>query len=170
MAFTAAYLVQDATGPREPMDWTPEFSRRARGLAVYAILRSLGREGVAELVDRLCACADRFADRLPGAGYEVMSHGLNQVLVALGSDADDGRRARGDPGGGHVLAERHDLARAAVHPHLRLQPPHDVRRRRPVGRRDGGRGRSMTRAPTSAELVRQGVAVIVATCDAAHRR
>jgi glutamate/tyrosine decarboxylase-like PLP-dependent enzyme len=88
MAFTAAYLVQDATGPREPMDWTPEFSRRARGLAVYAILRSLGREGVAELVDRLCACAERFADRLPGAGYEVMSHGLNQVLVALGSDAE----------------------------------------------------------------------------------
>jgi glutamate/tyrosine decarboxylase-like PLP-dependent enzyme len=87
MAFTAAYLVQDATGPREPMDWTPEFSRRARGLAVYAILRSLGREGVGELVDRLCACADRFADRLPGAGYEVLSHGLNQVLVALGSDA-----------------------------------------------------------------------------------
>ena len=94
MAFTAAYLVQDATGPREPMDWTPEFSRRARGLAVYAILRSLGREGVAELVDRLCACADRFADRLPGAGYEVLSHGLNQVLVALGSDDGDRRRAR----------------------------------------------------------------------------
>jgi glutamate/tyrosine decarboxylase-like PLP-dependent enzyme len=68
------------------MDWTPEFSRRARGLAVYAILRSLGRDGVGELVDRLCACADRFADRLPGAGYEVLSHGLNQVLVALGSD------------------------------------------------------------------------------------
>ena len=86
MAFTAAYLVQDAAGPREPMDWTPEFSRRARGLAVYAILRSLGREGVAELVDRLCACADRFADRLRG-GLRGDAHGLNQVLVALGSDA-----------------------------------------------------------------------------------
>jgi glutamate/tyrosine decarboxylase-like PLP-dependent enzyme len=87
MAVTAAYLVQDATGPREPMDWTPEFSRRARGLAVYATLRALGREGVAELVDRLCACAERFAQRLPEAGFEVLAHGLNQVLVALPGDA-----------------------------------------------------------------------------------
>jgi glutamate/tyrosine decarboxylase-like PLP-dependent enzyme len=87
MAVTAAYLVQDASGPREPMDWTPEFSRRARGLAVYATLRALGREGVAELVDRLCACAERFAQRLPEAGFEVLAHGLNQVLVALPGDA-----------------------------------------------------------------------------------
>jgi glutamate/tyrosine decarboxylase-like PLP-dependent enzyme len=87
MAFTAAYLVQDPDGPREPMDWTPEFSRRARGLAVYAILRTLGREGVGELVDRLCACAERFAERLPAAGFEVLAHGLNQVLVALPGDA-----------------------------------------------------------------------------------
>ncbi len=87
MAFTAAYLVQDADGPREPMDWTPEFSRRARGLAVYAILRTLGRDGVSELVDRLCACAERFAETLPAAGYEVLAHGLNQVLVALPDDA-----------------------------------------------------------------------------------
>jgi glutamate/tyrosine decarboxylase-like PLP-dependent enzyme len=87
MAVTAAYLVQDASGPREPMDWTPEFSRRARGLAVYATLRALGREGVAELVDRLCACAERFAQRLPEEGFEVLAHGLNQVLVTLGDDA-----------------------------------------------------------------------------------
>jgi glutamate/tyrosine decarboxylase-like PLP-dependent enzyme len=87
MAVTAAYLVQDAVGPREPMDWTPEFSRRARGLAVYAVLRALGREGVAELVDRLCACAERFAERLPEVGFELLAHGLNQVLVALPSDA-----------------------------------------------------------------------------------
>ena len=69
------------------MDWTPEFSRRARGLAVYAPLRALGRDGVAELVDRLCACAERFAERLPQAGFEVLAHGLNQVLVAHGDDA-----------------------------------------------------------------------------------
>jgi glutamate/tyrosine decarboxylase-like PLP-dependent enzyme len=87
MAATASYLVQDADGPRMPMDWSPEFSRRARGVAVYAILRSLGREGVGELVDRLCACAERFAQRLPAAGYEVLAHGLNQVLVARGDDA-----------------------------------------------------------------------------------
>jgi glutamate/tyrosine decarboxylase-like PLP-dependent enzyme len=87
MASTAAYLVQDAAGPREPMDWTPEFSRRARGLTVYATLRALGRDGVAELVERLCACADRFAERLPKAGFDVLAHGLNQVLVAYGDDA-----------------------------------------------------------------------------------
>jgi glutamate/tyrosine decarboxylase-like PLP-dependent enzyme len=87
MAVTAAYLVQDADGPREPMDWTPEFSRRARGLAVYATLRALGRAGVGELVDHLCACAERFAQRLPAAGYEILAHGLNQVLVTLGDDA-----------------------------------------------------------------------------------
>ncbi len=62
MAVQASYLQQG--GPlREPMDWTPEFSRRARSVPVYAALRSLGRSGVAELVDRLCACADRFAER-----------------------------------------------------------------------------------------------------------
>jgi glutamate/tyrosine decarboxylase-like PLP-dependent enzyme len=87
MAFTAAYLMQDPDGPREPMDWTPEFSRRARGLAVYAVLRALGRDGVGELVDRLCACAARFAERLPAAGFDVLAHGLNQVLVALPDDA-----------------------------------------------------------------------------------
>jgi aromatic-L-amino-acid decarboxylase len=87
MAFTAAYLMQDPDGPREPMDWTPEFSRRARGLAVYAVLRALGRNGVGELVDRLCACAARFAERLPAAGFDVLAHGLNQVLVVLPDDA-----------------------------------------------------------------------------------
>ena len=87
LAATAAYLVQDADGPREPLDWTPEFSRRARGVAVYATLRALGREGVAELVDRLCACAERFATQLGDAGFEILGQGLNQVLVACGDDA-----------------------------------------------------------------------------------
>ena len=84
MAVTAAYLVHATDGPREPMDWTPEFSRRARGVPVYATLRALGRAGVAELVDRLCECADRFADRLAATdGFEVVAHGLNQVLVRV---------------------------------------------------------------------------------------
>jgi glutamate/tyrosine decarboxylase-like PLP-dependent enzyme len=86
IAVTAAYLQQHVDGPREPMDWTPEFSRRARGLAVYATLRALGRQGVAELVDRLCACAERFAERLGDAGFEVLQSGLNQVLVACEND------------------------------------------------------------------------------------
>ena len=88
MAAVAAYLVQDAAGPREPIDWTPEFSRRARGVTVYAMLRALGRDGVAELVDRLCDCASRFADALGAAGFEILGHGLNQVLIAAASDAE----------------------------------------------------------------------------------
>jgi len=86
VSVTAAYLVQDAAGPREPMDWTPEFSRRARGLAVYATLRALGRDGVTELVDRLCDCAERFATGLDEAGFEVIHQELNQVLLACESD------------------------------------------------------------------------------------
>src|SRR4051794_3407445 len=82
MTTSASYLVQDPDGPREPMDWTPEFSRRARGIAVYATLRALGRDGVAELVDRLCACAERFAEQLGEAGFEVLHQELNQVAVA----------------------------------------------------------------------------------------
>src|SRR3954468_7322660 len=82
MTSSASYLVQDPDGPREPMDWTPEFSRRARGIAVYATLRALGRDGVAELVDRLCACAERFAKQLAANGFEVLHQELNQVAVA----------------------------------------------------------------------------------------
>src|SRR3954452_20841524 len=82
MTTSASYLVQDPDGPREPMDWTPEFSRRARGIAVYATLRALGREGVAEVVDRLCACAERFAEQLAAHGFEVLHQELNQVAVA----------------------------------------------------------------------------------------
>src|SRR4051794_8396909 len=87
IAMTAAYLVQDPDGPREPMDWTPEFSRRARSVPVYAVLRALGRSGVAELVDRLCDCAERFAERLAAEdGFEILACELNQVLVRVGDD------------------------------------------------------------------------------------
>src|SRR5438034_1200757 len=90
MAVTASYLIQDegARAVRDQMDWVPEFSRRARGFAVYAALRSLGRSGVAELVERCCACARRFAAGLvdvPGA--EVLNDVvLNQVLFRFESD------------------------------------------------------------------------------------
>ena len=59
----ATYLIQDdGGGLRDQLDWVPEFSRRARGFAVYAALRSLGRSGVVELVERCCAQARRFAE------------------------------------------------------------------------------------------------------------
>jgi glutamate/tyrosine decarboxylase-like PLP-dependent enzyme len=87
MTSAAAYIVADPDGPREPLHWNPEFSRRARGVTVYATLRALGRAGVAELVDRLCACAEQFAERLQATdGFEVLAQGLNQVLVRVGDD------------------------------------------------------------------------------------
>jgi glutamate/tyrosine decarboxylase-like PLP-dependent enzyme len=84
LAVTASYLIQaDQDGRRDPAMWTPEFSRRARAFPVWAAIRSLGRSGVAELVDRCCAHARRFADRLGGQpGVEVCNEVvLNQVLV-----------------------------------------------------------------------------------------
>jgi glutamate/tyrosine decarboxylase-like PLP-dependent enzyme len=88
MAVQASYLVHaDETGPRDQMDWTPEFSRRARGFSVYAAIRSLGRAGVAELVERCCAHARRFAAALSAAGADVLNDVvLNQVLVRFGDD------------------------------------------------------------------------------------
>jgi glutamate/tyrosine decarboxylase-like PLP-dependent enzyme len=88
MAITASYLIQDAGAARDQMDWVPEFSRRARGFAVYAALRSLGRSGVADLVDRCCACARQFADGLVGIdGAELLNDVvLNQVLFRFEND------------------------------------------------------------------------------------
>ena len=88
MAMTAEYLVADSEAARDAMDWTPEFSRRARGVAVYAALRSLGRTGVADLVERCSRHARRFAEelgRLPGCEIvnEVV---LNQVLLRFADD------------------------------------------------------------------------------------
>ncbi len=92
MAVTASYLVH-ASDPRmrDEVDWTPEFSRRARGFTVYAALRSLGRAGVAALVDRCCAHARRFAELLENGGATILNDVvLNQVLVRFG----DGDRTR----------------------------------------------------------------------------
>jgi glutamate/tyrosine decarboxylase-like PLP-dependent enzyme len=93
MGIHAAYLIHaDDAGPRDQLDWTPEFSRRARGFAVYAGLRSLGRRGVADLVERSCARARQFADRLSAlAGAEVLNDVvLDQVLVRFQPSAGDG--------------------------------------------------------------------------------
>jgi glutamate/tyrosine decarboxylase-like PLP-dependent enzyme len=89
MAYTAAYLTGQVAG-RElgGGDFTPESSRRARGFATWAAIRSLGRSGIAELVDRCCAMARRFADRLDSLeGVEVVNDVvLNQVLVRVGDE------------------------------------------------------------------------------------
>ena len=87
MSYTAAYLT-GAGSVVAGADFTAESSRRARGFAVWAALRELGRDGVAELVDRCCALARRFADGLGSAGFEVVNEVvLNQVLVGFGDDA-----------------------------------------------------------------------------------
>jgi glutamate/tyrosine decarboxylase-like PLP-dependent enzyme len=84
----AAYLVQAEPGTlRDQMDWTPEFSRRARGFAVYAAIRSLGRAGITQMIERCCDHARRFADALDSAGAEILNDVvLNQVLVRFGDD------------------------------------------------------------------------------------
>jgi glutamate/tyrosine decarboxylase-like PLP-dependent enzyme len=88
MGMTASYLVRSGDSERSNSDWVPEASRRGRGFAVYAVLRSLGRDGVAELVDRCCALAARLAARLEAAdGVEVLNEVvLNQVLLRFGAN------------------------------------------------------------------------------------
>jgi glutamate/tyrosine decarboxylase-like PLP-dependent enzyme len=92
MAVQAEYLVQDegARRVRDQMDWVPEFSRRARGFVVYAALRSLGRSGVIELVERCCANARRFAERIVQVpGVELLNEVvLNQVLFRFENDEE----------------------------------------------------------------------------------
>jgi glutamate/tyrosine decarboxylase-like PLP-dependent enzyme len=90
MTVQAAYLQPSAH--RDPFDYTPELSRRARGVEVWAALRSLGRAGLAELVERTCRHAARFGRDLARAGCHVLNDVvLNQVLVSFGSD-DETRR------------------------------------------------------------------------------
>jgi glutamate/tyrosine decarboxylase-like PLP-dependent enzyme len=99
MAYSAAYLAMPAaTTLRSGGDFVPESSRRARGLATWAALRELGRSGVAELVDRCCALATRFAEQLGAAdGVEVVNDVvLNQVLVRFGTGTDAERDATTD--------------------------------------------------------------------------
>jgi glutamate/tyrosine decarboxylase-like PLP-dependent enzyme len=94
MTTTAAYLVQTQGVERDAVDWVPEFSRRSRGIAVYAAIRALGREGVAALVERCCARARQIADFLREVpGVEILNDVvLNQVLVRFGGDDDLTRR------------------------------------------------------------------------------
>jgi glutamate/tyrosine decarboxylase-like PLP-dependent enzyme len=90
MTVTASYLIQDEgrRRVRDAVDWVPEFSRRARGFSVYAALRSLGRRGLRELVERCCDAAAHFAVRIADVdGVEVVNDVvLNQVLFRFESD------------------------------------------------------------------------------------
>lgn len=94
MAMSAAYLQEGSV--REPCHYTPEASRRARGIELWAAIRSLGREGLKELVERDCRLATVFAERLREAGFDILNEVvLNQVLVSFGS-AEETRRIIGE--------------------------------------------------------------------------
>ena len=98
MTVRAAYIPDpDARAARSPLDWTPEFSRRARGFAVYAALRQLGRRGVRDVVERCCDHARAFAEELEKVpGITLLSPvELNQVLVRF-SDPRGGRSIEED--------------------------------------------------------------------------
>jgi glutamate/tyrosine decarboxylase-like PLP-dependent enzyme len=92
MSINADYLPSDQSNPS---DYTPEVSRRPRGVDAWAALRALGRSGLADLVERCCRLAKRFADAFSDAGFAVLNDVvLNQVLVSFG----DAERTR------HVIA------------------------------------------------------------------
>jgi len=87
MSITADYLMTESEF-RNPSDYTPELSRRARGVDVWAALKSLGKSGVAEMIDRCCSNARRFAAGFEAAGFDVLNDVvLNQVLVSFGDEA-----------------------------------------------------------------------------------
>jgi glutamate/tyrosine decarboxylase-like PLP-dependent enzyme len=84
MAASSAYFTP--TGAREPSQFSPEMSRRARGVELWAALRSLGRSGLADLIERTCDHASTFAQALRDAGHEILNDVvINQVLVSFGS-------------------------------------------------------------------------------------
>ncbi len=90
MTLSAAYLTP--SGGREPWNYVPEASRRARGIELWAAMRSLGRSGLREMIERNCRQAKVFAERLCQAGFTILNNVvLNQVLVSFGS-AEDTRR------------------------------------------------------------------------------
>ena len=94
MAMSASYLPPSDAG--DPMYYTPEASRRARGIEAWAALKSLGRSGLADLVERNCRYAARFAAGLRKAGFSVLNDvELNQVLVAFGDDEATRRVIKG---------------------------------------------------------------------------
>jgi glutamate/tyrosine decarboxylase-like PLP-dependent enzyme len=86
MSASAAYLVGGVAGDRQPSHYTPESSRRARGVEIWAVLLHLGKQGIADLIERTCLHARTFAKGLEAHGFEILNDVvLNQVLVSFGS-------------------------------------------------------------------------------------
>jgi len=93
MSTNTAYLVKSDGAGRDPVDWTPEFSRRARAIPVYATLKHLGRRGVSDLVDRCCDLTRRMVDRLTASpDVKVLNDVvLNQALIRFRDDDETTR-------------------------------------------------------------------------------
>jgi glutamate/tyrosine decarboxylase-like PLP-dependent enzyme len=119
MSITAEYLPSDSPH-RNPSDFTPELSRRARGVEVWAALLALGRSGIAALVERSCAQARAFAVQLSAAGYTILNDVvLNQVLVSFGDAATTLRvieaiQAEGTCWAGSTVWQGHTAMRISV--------------------------------------------------------
>jgi glutamate/tyrosine decarboxylase-like PLP-dependent enzyme len=95
MSIAASYYPPDVEAKRQPMQLGPESSRRARAVEIWAALRSLGRHGVAELIDRTCRHATTFAEVLRVRGCDILNEVvLNQVLVSFGDDETTARVVR----------------------------------------------------------------------------
>ncbi len=94
MTLSAPYLPQ--SDKREPSQFTPELSRKARGVEIWAALKSLGRDGLSDLIERNCQYATLFADGLRSAGYAILNDvELNQVLVSFGDPETTQRVIKG---------------------------------------------------------------------------
>ncbi len=84
MSMSGDYL--DQSGSRIPYQFTPELSRRARGIEIWSTLKTLGKSGVAELIERTCKLAELFSIRLKVAGIKILNDvKINQVLVSFGN-------------------------------------------------------------------------------------
>ena len=122
---------------RDSYNWVPESSRRARGFAIVAALRSLGRQGLVDLIERDCALARRMAERLAAApGVDDPQRGRPESGPRrLRERRPDQRRHRRRPARRHVLAGRHDLGGPCRDADLGLGLADDRGRHRPLGRR-----------------------------------
>ena len=142
---------------RNPSDFTPELSRRARGVEIWAAMRSLGRSGLIEMFERNCRQARRFAEALSAAGYEILNDVvLNQVLVSFGPPEVDRARHPGPAVGRHLLVRQQSLARPGRDAHQRVLLGHDGCRRRAQHRRHAARRGAPGRQLSPAVRSRRG--------------
>ncbi len=113
MTFAAAYL--DTGAEREPAHYVPESSRRARGIEIWAALASLGRQGLAEMIERNCRLAQRFAEGLRSAGFTILNDVvLNQVLVEMPKDVIAAVQREGTCWAGSTVWQGHTAMRISV--------------------------------------------------------